>query len=111
MTENVNSPASPPCGDQINFAAPTSPQAPSHLNGGLGAGPSHHHLGSVPEPYTYSFISGRVPTFEFNDPIALNLIKEQVRKSFRRNFLKIFATIHLTYLFLRRYLSYSEEQI
>lgn len=90
MSDNIGSPASPfGVGEAQNVVPLMSPSASSSSssslhNNGIRAGPSHHHHhhqhnNVVSEPsYNYGFISGRVPTFEYNDPIALNLIKEQV---------------------------------
>lgn len=83
MSENVDDSPVPPCGENQNDVL-QMPPSPSPLSNGIGAGPSqpnlNHNVAASSEPsYNYNFIGGRVPTFDYNDPIALNLIKEQVR--------------------------------
>lgn len=51
------------------------------LNNGIVPGHhSHVHNGNPvgDAQYNYHFVTNSVPSFDFNDPVALNLIREQV---------------------------------
>ncbi|CAL8073849.1 unnamed protein product [Orchesella dallaii] len=54
------------------YGGPGSPVPQPVLNNGTG------HFEDVEPHPNYNFITGNVPCYDFNDPVALNLIKEQV---------------------------------